>query len=197
MRGHPWTARLRMSRISQFLKLRVRVFFNNDTVREASRRTDRASDCNHLQVSSLQLCSETGVGRSLCGCGVVIFSWINCLRGLGDMGAGVPFEAVDESSPPHPLGLCVTRSEVVPIRTAPARRRQIQVLLWIGVRGSGVHGDDVVEEYFWYRGLEVILVGRAECVNGTPEVVTIRQILRKMQIPKERNTSERREGGVL
>lgn len=109
----------------------VSVFINNPTFREDLRRTDGAADCNHLQVSPFQFGSKTGVGRSLCGCGVIIFSWISCLRRLGDMGVGVPLEAVDESSPPTPVGLCITRSEVVSIRTASPRRGQSQVLLWI------------------------------------------------------------------
>jgi hypothetical protein len=65
---------------------------------------------------------------------MVIFSRItdSCLRRLGDMSIRISLEAVDESSPPTPFDLClITWSELVSIRTVPAGRPQVQVLLWI------------------------------------------------------------------
>lgn len=39
-------------------------------------------------------------------------------------------------------------------------------------------------------------MARTGCGDGPLEVVTIRQIMRKMQISKEPNTSERGKGGI-
>jgi hypothetical protein len=80
----------------------VSTFSNNLILRENSRRTDRASNGNHLHMTGLQLVSETRVGCSLSCCLVIIFSSdiSHYLRWLGDVGIGIPFEAVDKSSSP-------------------------------------------------------------------------------------------------